>query len=553
MATPAGPQKRRRVTQACDYCHRRSIRCRPADGDAHSRCTNCIDFSQPCTRNRIVQRRGAKPKQQTARQATPDATREVSSTATTPRSFEASAVSAWSGPHVASQAVVVDLIEIYFEVVYPIFPLFHRPTFLRQISRGEYTSNRQLFAVTMAACALSSARVTDNAVTNMVWDHQNLLSTSSDVFYEAAIGALPTTETPKQSLDLMRAYALLSLAAIQNGKTRDMQAYLGRYHALVAMDGLHDEENWPRDLTVVELEERRRLYWSMYTLDIFFSVVFDSMARSREQQSNVRYPTELDDAFFDNTGYRGDYQSPINCSSPSNHVSPDSWLHGYNIITDLWRLIEHVTVKLQRHTKRKRSYLEITADFETFPSAATIQVEIDRIYYNLPRHFLVTEEMSGDRTKDLYGFQAANITATVQLLRMVLLASEENTVEQRCRVVSEVVNAFMQIPISYLRAISSPLLHHLRGIGSILGGVLEESLNSYQYQQVRTVLLSLAQLLENLDFGNHSVQSAQKLRDLVTRIDHHMALRVDKDSTASDALPFSPISGLQLPHDFLFE
>ena len=52
-----------------------------------------------------------------------------------------------------------------------------------------------------------------------------------------------------------------------------------------------------------------------------------------------------------------------------------------------------------------------------------------------------------------------------------------------------------------------------------LGGVLEEPLDDYQYQQVRTVLLSLAQLLENLDVGMHSVTSAQKLRDLVVQID----------------------------------
>lgn len=291
----------------------------------------------------------------------------------------------------------------------------------------------------------------------------------------------------------------------------------------------------------------------MYTLDIFSSIVFNSMIRSREQQSNVRYPTELDDAFFDNTGYRRDSQLPVDCSSPSNHGSPESWLHGYNIITDLWRLIEHVTVKLHSHNRKRRSFLEVTANFETSPSTTILQAEIDRIYYNLPQHFLVTEQMSGDRTKDLYGFQAANITATVQLLRMVLLASEENTIEQRCQVVSEVVNAFMRIPTSYLLAISSPLLHHLRGIGSVLGGVLEESLTSYQYQQVRTVLLSLAQLLENLDLGDHSVESAQKLRNLVTRIDDHMALRTDGDPTAIDAVPISPISGLHLPQDFLVQ
>lgn len=264
--SPSGPQKRRRVTQACDYCHRRSIRCRPAEGDAQHRCANCVDFNQPCTHDRVVARRGAKSRHrdpQRTIQSNPVATRATG--APDPAAISASLspapwpTTSWSAPVVASQALVVDLIEVYFEVVYPIFPLFHRSSFLRKISRGEYGNNQYFFAVTMAACALSSARVTDNALFNPAWDKHSLISTSSEVFHQAAINALPKMENPNQSLDLMRAYALLSLVAMQHGNTRDMQAFLGKYHALVAMDGLHDEANWPKDLTIIELEERRRL------------------------------------------------------------------------------------------------------------------------------------------------------------------------------------------------------------------------------------------------------------------------------------------------------
>ena len=101
----------------------------------------------------------------------------------------------------------------------------------------------------------------------------------------------------------------------------------------------------------------------------------------------------------------------------------------------------------------------------------------------------------------------------------MLFASGGGTIEERCRIASEVVDAFTLIPVAYLRAISSPLLHHLAGIGAILGSVLEEPLSDIAYQQVRVVLLSLAQLLENLDHGIHSAISAQRLRDLVAQID----------------------------------
>lgn len=52
---------------------------------------------------------------------------------------------------------------------------------------------------------------------------------------------------------------MLSLISIQYGDHRGMQGFLGKYHAMVAMDGLHDEKNWPQGLGIIELEERRRL------------------------------------------------------------------------------------------------------------------------------------------------------------------------------------------------------------------------------------------------------------------------------------------------------
>lgn len=57
----------------------------------------------------------------------------------------------------------------------------------------------------------------------------------------------------------MRACAILSITAIQNGQIRDMHQYLGHYHTLSIMEGLHDEKSWPNDLSTVEVEIRRRL------------------------------------------------------------------------------------------------------------------------------------------------------------------------------------------------------------------------------------------------------------------------------------------------------
>jgi hypothetical protein len=55
----ARPKKQRRISRACDFCHRRSIRCRPGQDDGNQ-CQNCSDFGLDCTFNRPLKRRRTK-------------------------------------------------------------------------------------------------------------------------------------------------------------------------------------------------------------------------------------------------------------------------------------------------------------------------------------------------------------------------------------------------------------------------------------------------------------------------------------------------------------
>ena len=165
---------------------------------------------------------------------------------------------AWTAPKVASQAVIVDLIDVYFEIVYPIFPFFHQPSFTRSISRAEYNHDKSLFAVVMAVCALVSRRVKDGAVSSPQWDLLSLQTVDTGTFSTHAKAQLIGQETDSD-LNTLRAHAILAIASIQNGNIKDMHFHLGLYHTLVAMDMLHDESNWPKGIGAIEREERRRL------------------------------------------------------------------------------------------------------------------------------------------------------------------------------------------------------------------------------------------------------------------------------------------------------
>lgn len=135
------PRKARRISRACDYCHHRSIRCRASSEGEGGRCQNCVDFEQPCTYDRPVKRRGAKVRLRSgsattngdSRHAPPSSVGSWGSINTAPQTQMTSPVEAqlsldhrngngsaeWRAPSIASQAIIMDLVEIYFEVIYP--------------------------------------------------------------------------------------------------------------------------------------------------------------------------------------------------------------------------------------------------------------------------------------------------------------------------------------------------------------------------------------------------------------------------------------------------
>jgi hypothetical protein len=223
-----------------------------------------------------------------------------------------------------------------------------------------------------------------------------------------------------------------------------MHQYLGLYHSLVMLDGLHDETRWPVGLGIVEIEERRRLvrisscrhssavesvysqFWSMYTLEVYASIIWGGVIRCREAQSRVCYPSEVDDDFFSESGFNirlpGIHAGQKNAALPSSSPIRDqsSWLHGWNFTTDMYRVLEHAMDNF--HSRRSQD----TGPFrpsELFGQDAPPQpVVLDKVmsmHAQLPSRFKETRDVVSE-TEDRFSFQAANIAATLQVHSLFL-------------------------------------------------------------------------------------------------------------------------------------
>lgn len=537
------PKKLQRISQACDLCHRRSIRCRPSGENPQQQCQNCYDFGIECTYKRPSRRRrnpsnahashpNLLPGQQigasispssedprgqessysppTAQHGQPDYTGAY----LTVRSGqpEDDLGVAWRSFTLASAGTIEQYLRMYMDVIYPIFPLFHGPRLWERLLKQHHLTDRAFFASIMAACALAAARARDGAIGESYAFRQSL-EKSSEVFFAAAQDAIWKDLGRAQGLGYMRACCLLALTSIQYGQIQSMHQYMGIYHSLSAMQHFHDESKWPSGISVVEREERRRLFWAMYSLDIYTSVVFDAVIKSQETHSNVRYPVAANDE-----------ELVADAGSPTNE---DHWLYGWNFVTDLYRILEHSAKRMRRNKQIRDDRISITRMLiaDGIPDAQVMDNVLE-LYYSLPSRFKdYSVPVTGDNTgHDFYGFQAANIQATLQLVRMTLFSTNpSHDVNQKCTVAEQVLSAFHSMTPHYLRAISTPLVYHLGGIGQILASVMEGSLCEESYQRVRGLLVSMADLLQGLESGLQPTAGASKdLRKQIDKIDHYM-------------------------------
>lgn len=567
-SAPERPKKLQRISQACDLCHRRSIRCRPSAENAQQQCQNCYDFAVECTYNRPSRRRRnqsvsqqsppnilptrqhprltkpsvsyiASPKSRTCtdteahqesppKASQPDPTTSVDAsnerqyssgpdytgafvTVREGRSEDGLAI-AWRSFALASLDTIDQLLVIYMDVVYPIFPLFHGPTLWERIRRRDHLFDRGFFASIMAACALASARARDGALNEYHTFRKNGPEQQSEIFYSAASDAIFKDLNKAQGLGFLRACGLLAMTSIQYGQIASMHQYLGHFCTLSAMQQFHDETHWPQSISLVEKEERRRLYWSMYSMDVLSAVVFNGVMKFQETSANVQYPTEVDD----------DKLTATSCyTAVSEH-----WLQGWNFTTDLYRVLEHTINRVRRnhvHREDRPSVTRLLVNDEY--SDAQVMDNIMGLYYGLPDCFKqYTVQVTGNRGEDLYGFQAANIQATLQLVRMTLFSvNPMNDVYQKCQVAEQLLSTFHSICPRFLHAISTPLVYHLGGIGHILASVMEGLLTEDSYQRVRSLLGSMADLLEGLESGLQPTAGASKgLRAQIDKIDQYM-------------------------------
>ena len=126
--------RQRRITQACDFCHRRGVKCReaasrPVDGQESS-CLTCLEYGESCTRSRRPKKRGTKSRRSLDSETGSGNghSRTDPLTASLGRPFETidlAMIDGNSSPsNLRSRKVITALLDVYLDTIHPTWVAF---------------------------------------------------------------------------------------------------------------------------------------------------------------------------------------------------------------------------------------------------------------------------------------------------------------------------------------------------------------------------------------------------------------------------------------------
>jgi hypothetical protein len=247
----------------------------------------------------------------------------------------------------------------------------------------------------MAMCAVSALRIKNGAILN---ERPVPADLNPKSYFDEALRSLPKEVGDFNEFESLQAVGLACLTAVHYSDGPLLHQVLGLYHAVVAEQGFCDEKGWPRDLTDIQREERRRLFWHMYRLEVHTSLVSGHVVRCPELQSFVAYPTIQDNDFtrLDKGAFE--------------------WISG-NFVTDLYRGIEHVISQFKyrrasANMDRRCLSTSFVLDYDPQEKILDPPAAARR---DLPDRFMKAMPVSSDVRRNRCGYQTANIACTYQV------------------------------------------------------------------------------------------------------------------------------------------
>lgn len=275
-----------------------------------------------------------------------------------------------------AEEILRELVELFFELIYPWIPLFHKPNFVANLLLPE--RKILLHGIVLTTFRFWSkptppAEMRDNYV--RISREQILLSTidtcsliSTQALALLAVDAIGQG-TGARTCNLM---AMLIAASKQMGLARGFSAMNNETNTSLVRNE-DPEDNL--DLSSIEMEEKRRLFWTIYSLDRFSSVSHGQSCGIDTKTIKLPYPVR--DKSWGQLVASEWFHGAVMANSAHVHCLANLWHHYIDLLAFMDRsnqfLIQPVNFSLAaqcQEWQRGCRHLDITLTswFENLPT-----------------------------------------------------------------------------------------------------------------------------------------------------------------------------------------
>ncbi|KAJ5585111.1 uncharacterized protein N7459_004911 [Penicillium hispanicum] len=370
------------------------------------------------------------------------------------------------------------MVRIYRDTMYQCyFPFLPENDLSMRWEHGLPNENEPSYMLLMALCAVSS----QTAALDAVFDHtllHGITIPDSDQYFSEAVSKIPVRIVQSHNLDYLRSFGLLAVYSLLRGNHSDLHRYLGLYHASVAQHGFHDEGLWPDDLSLSEVDDRRRLFWCVYRLEIHSACVLGHVVRMPEAQVSVLYPR----------------------ITPAMDPETHAWTAGWDYITDLFRLLEYAIFCLHGCKNRKA----LLAVFCDRPSPTTLLDSLARLKASKPRILSTLSAPDDGCQSNRCSYMAVQITCTETLVTIMALLYCQAPAHEVMAIAESFLEEVTKAPLIMLKVASSQILHQLLGVGHMICNASRYDNGRYRSEAKRLIAF-LGDLAKNLE---HDIPSA---------------------------------------------
>lgn len=250
-------------------------------------------------------------------------------------------------------------VNVYFQEWAPLFPVIHKPTFLRIyeefVSDPEKVKNNHKLAqlhLVFSIAALSS-------------DKPDLVQIAScEQQWQRSVEAVLMENT----MNTLQCLVLALVYCTVRADYKRLQHYKGIAVGLSHRLGLHQSQK-RFSFGALTIETRKKVFWTLYTLDCFSAAILGLPKLIKEEDAHAEYPSDTDDEYVTEKGFQP--------TLPGEYTKLSSALALFRAA----RIMAKVLEKL---------YPAATSYDLSLQQMSALEAELDNWSENLPQHLKLT-------------------------------------------------------------------------------------------------------------------------------------------------------------------